>query len=97
MPAATATVTWIANAAVAPDHTGSGRRYRVTSTMVATIVLSGSSAGKTVTKARTAELRLLDMTISAAQRTPADVGVARQGGCQRAGSAAELGFRTVDP
>src|SRR4249920_3091928 len=44
-PAATATRHWTKKAATTPTHTGSGRK-RVASTRVATIVLSGSSAGK---------------------------------------------------
>src|SRR5262245_27045408 len=48
-PAATATRHWTKKAATTPTHTGSGRK-RVASTRVATMVLSGSSAGKITMK-----------------------------------------------
>ena len=48
----------IANAAAEPTHTARGRRYRVVNTIVANIVLSGSSAGNTAANAVRAELIL---------------------------------------
>ena len=50
-PSVTASTTWNTNADDTPTHTAQGRRNLVVSTSDATIVLSGSSARKTVPNA----------------------------------------------
>ena len=46
-------IIWMVSALAAPIHTASGRRNRADSTIVASIVLSGSSATNTVANAVT--------------------------------------------
>ncbi len=72
-PAATASVTWTANAAAAPVNTNPGR-YRLLRIRQASTVLSGSSAGSTARKDVIATVKLI----------PADLRVSGPAGFRRA-------------